>query len=148
MKGFPDLPPVWALGFAFGEWLLARELPIVAFGSRLTELVGSILVLIGFGTIVWAALWFRRKATAIEPNETPTALIVEGPYRINRNPIYSGMTIGLVGLGLCFGAVSSLVLALLFPALITWRFVRREEAVLRRVFGPEADRYLSRTRRW
>ena len=45
-------------------------------------------------------------------------------------------------------AGASLIVAALFPILVTRRFIRAEETALRRAFGTEADRYFAQTRRW
>ncbi|EAU42844.1 Putative protein-S-isoprenylcysteine methyltransferase [Fulvimarina pelagi HTCC2506] len=145
---FPDLPPIWAAGFFVAEWVAASVLPIVTFGAPLTAALGAIFAFAGFAIAIWAAIWFGRKKTAIEPGETPTALIVEGPFRINRNPIYTGMALVLIGVALWLGGLSSLLIALSFPSVITTRFVRDEEARLRKAFGAEAERYFAKSRRW
>ncbi|MCK5930761.1 MAG: isoprenylcysteine carboxylmethyltransferase family protein [Fulvimarina manganoxydans] len=145
---FPDLPPIWAAGFALAEWGLARVLPVVDFASGLAAAIGVALSLAGFSLAAWAAVWFSRKKTSIEPGDVPTSLIVEGPFRVNRNPIYTGMALVLVGIAFWIGALSALALALLFPFVITARFIREEEASLRSAFGVEAEAYLRRTRRW
>ncbi|RFC62800.1 isoprenylcysteine carboxylmethyltransferase family protein [Fulvimarina endophytica] len=145
---FPDLPPVWAIGFFAAEWLAALYVPINVFGSPISAALGLVLACLGLGLAGWAAFWFARKKTAIEPGETPSALIVEGPFRINRNPIYTGMTLVLLGLALWLGALSSAIVALGFPFLITARFVRAEERGLRSAFGRATDDYFARTRRW
>ena len=69
-------------------------------------------------------------------------------FKINRNPIYTGMALVLVGIAFWLGALSALALALCFPFVVTARFIRDEEASLRSVFGAEAEAYLRRTRRW
>ena len=148
LRDFPDLPPVWALGFAAGQGVLAAVLPLVRFDPGWATPAGWTTVALGFGLVIWSAWWFRRKRTTIEPRETPTALIVEGPYRINRNPIYTGMAVALVGIGFVLGALSAVLLALAFPFVIERRFVRGEETVLCETFGSEAERYIAATRRW
>ena len=144
-RDFPDLPPVWAAGTAVVQAALAWLLPLAGFEA--TWLAG-LLAATGIGLVAWAALWFHRKRTTIEPRERPVRLIVEGPFRINRNPIYTGMWLLLLGWGVWLGAVSALVPPLLFPSLIARRFIAGEEASLREAFGAEADRYIARTRRW
>lgn len=145
---FPDLPPIWATGFFVAEWVAASVLPIVTFGAPVAAALGAIFALAGFGIAIWAAVWFGRKKTAIEPGDTPTSLIVEGPFRINRNPIYTGMALVLFGVALWLGSLSSVLIALIFPLVITSRFIRDEEAALRKAFGADAERYFAKTRRW
>ena len=144
LKGFPDLPPVWFAGAAAASWVLARFAP----GWTFPEGFGRAFILGGIGLIVWALVWFRRKKTPVEPNHTPRALIVEGPYRINRNPIYTGLALILIGWALALGAVTALIPALAFGPIISRRFVAPEEKTLLEAFGEEAETFFRRTRRW
>ncbi|WP_308917365.1 isoprenylcysteine carboxylmethyltransferase family protein [Jannaschia sp. LMIT008] len=145
LKGFPDLPPVWALGVWLLQKALAAWLPLWRFDARL---LGFALVVLGLAVIGWAALWFFRKRTPIEPHHAPRALIVEGPYRLNRNPIYTALTVILLGTALNGGALSAVMVTALFPIVITRRFAIPEERALRAAFGAEADAYIAGTRRW
>ena len=147
LRGFPDLPPIWALGVYLLQQALAAWLPIVPLGEWAVP-VGRVFIALGLGLILWAAFWFARKRTAIEPRHVPSALIVEGPYRLNRNPIYTGLAVVLVGTGLTAGALASVLAAGLFPWIVGRRFVRDEEEGLRRAFGVEAEAYIAATRRW
>jgi protein-S-isoprenylcysteine O-methyltransferase Ste14 len=144
VKNFPDLPPIWAMGAALASWLLATYLPVVTYPTG----VGRFFIIAGLGLIFWSAWWFRKKATPIEPRAEPKALIVEGPYRINRNPIYTGLVLMVGGYAIGLGAVSALLPALVFPVVIHRRFVLREEEALKAAFGAEAERYFKATRRW
>lgn len=144
IEGFPDLPPIWALAAAALAAALARWLPVVALpGWPAWPLVAA-----GLGLVAWSAWWFRAKRTTIEPHRAPTRLIVEGPYRINRNPIYTGMALILLGWAFWLGAAAALVPAAVFVAVIDRRFVPGEEAALRKAFGEEGARYIAATRRW
>lgn len=148
MKGFPDLPPLW-FGLGLGiAWLLAAYLPLLRLFGPALQAAGAMLVLAGLALIGWAALWFWRKKTTIEPHHAPTVLIVEGPYRLSRNPIYLGLLAILTGVVLWLGALSAVPVPFAFAAILTRRFVEPEEAALRRAFGADAERYLAATRRW
>lgn len=148
MKGFPDLPPLWLAGFCVLAWFLARELPYASVAAPPLAAMGAALSILGLVLIAWSALWFARKKTTIEPHEAPGVLIVEGPYRLSRNPIYLGMVAILAGVVLWYGALSGVVLPGIFAAILHLRFILPEEDRLRAAFGPEAERYLARTRRW
>lgn len=147
LHGFPDLPPVWAFGFFLLQVGLAWLWPLAALGDW-ARLPGWGLVAAGLALAGWAALWFWRKHTAIEPRKVPKALIVEGPYRLNRNPIYTGMVLVLLGTGLLSGALSALLIVAAFPPIITRRFILGEEAGLRATFGERAGHFIAATRRW
>lgn len=148
MKGFPDLPPLWLAGFCILAWFMARELPIAFFGGPQLQMIGGVLSLMGLVIIAWAALSFRQARTTIEPHDDPTALITSGPFRLSRNPIYLAMVAILAGLVLWYGAVSAVILPGLFAAVLSLRFILPEEDRLRARFGPEAEAFFARTRRW
>ena len=148
LRDFPDLPPIWMLGHGAAAWAAAELLPLVSFRNGLNETLGFGLAVLGASLAVWASLWFWRKRTTIEPREEPDALIVEGPFRINRNPIYAGMALILLGWSVWLGTLSAWLAVLPFPWLIERRFVLGEESALRAAFGAEADRYMLATTRW
>lgn len=143
---FVDIPPVWLIACAVGAFALARLLPIASIG--LPAWVGWLACAGGFVWAAAAALLFLARKTPVEPRHEPLVLLVEGPFRINRNPIYSGMTLFLVGWAIVLGAVSALIPTVLFPLVITRRFIVEEERALLAAFGREGEDFLARTRRW
>lgn len=148
LKGFPDMPPVWLFGFLAAAWVIDRGLPLVQAFGPIYRILGGLLVVAALMLIGWSAWWFWRKHTTIEPHHTPTRLIVEGPYRLGRNPIYLALLAILVGYVLWLGSLGPVILPVAFHVVLTRRFIEPEEAVLRREFGADAHAYLARTRRW
>jgi protein-S-isoprenylcysteine O-methyltransferase Ste14 len=146
MRGFPDLPPVWLAGSAAIAWLLAKYLPLVAFD--VPGWLGWTMFAFGFVWAGSAALLFLVRGTPVEPRHTPRVLLADYHFRINRNPIYSGLTLMLVGWALVLGALTAFLPAVAFPVIITRRFVADEEQRLRAAFGKAAEDYLARSRRW
>ena len=148
MKGFPDIPPIWwvasiALIHAF-RWVapgLHAEIAILEFLSRL--IFAAALAL-----IMWSAIWFWRKKTPIEPHHTPKALIVEGPYKVSRNPIYLALVMLTAASALGAGSVFGLFVTLALWRVLDTRFAAIEEELLKETFGGEAEAYLAQTRRW
>ncbi|MEJ6395206.1 isoprenylcysteine carboxylmethyltransferase family protein [Gymnodinialimonas sp. 2305UL16-5] len=148
MKGFPDLPPLWLLAFMALAWLLARFLPLASVESSALRLAGIVLACAAIALIGWSAWWFWRKRTTIEPHHVPGTLIVEGPYRISRNPIYLAFIGILAAQVIWLGAVSAIVTLPALVWVLTERFAKPEERALIQAFGAEADAYLSATGRW
>ena len=155
-------PPLIYLGFLFLGWGLARlgAQPdaveagfgwlAAGFGLTLEARRAVALVLIIGGLLFdgMAAGLFRRRGTAVEPWKPSTALIVEGPYRLSRNPIYLGFAITYVGLAIAMD--SGVALLMLLPCLVVVdRFViAREERYLSAKFGAPYEVYRQKVRRW
>lgn len=148
MKGFPDMPPIWWLGsialIYLGKWMLPAAHVSVGFLTGVSWLV----LIAGLAMIGWSAYWFSRKKTPIEPHHTPKTLIVEGPYRLTRNPIYLALVMLTVASALGHGSIIGLAVAGGLWWVLDRRFAAPEEALLRATFGAEAEEYLSKTKRW
>jgi len=71
-------------------------------------------------------------------------LVTEGPYRIVRNPIYTGMFGMLLATGLAISHWIALLIAIVVFAVGTVIRVQSEEKLLREVFGAEFEAYKHR----
>jgi protein-S-isoprenylcysteine O-methyltransferase Ste14 len=82
------------------------------------------------------------------PFDPPRRLVVRGPYRLVRNPMYLGAGLALAGAALAYRSVALVAYtAALFVA--THLFVvLYEEPTLRSTFGGEYEAYCRRVRRW
>jgi protein-S-isoprenylcysteine O-methyltransferase Ste14 len=110
--------------------------------------VGAIVIVLSIGLMLWAARLFNRADAGIIPFTPATSLVVVGPYRFTRNPMYLGMAGTLLGVALLFGTLAPLMVIPVFVALVEWRFIRAEEAMLAATFGDAYTQYKSRVRRW
>jgi protein-S-isoprenylcysteine O-methyltransferase Ste14 len=75
-------------------------------------------------------------------------VVSAGPYRFTRNPIYIGMVLGIVGVGLAAGSAWTMLMALPFVVVIDRGVIAREERYLSAKFGATYDTYRARVRRW
>ena len=91
---------------------------------------------------------FKRAKTPVPTNEPTRALVTTGMHGWTRNPIYAGMFLLYVGIGIV--ARSWWVLILTVPLAVVMRYgvVAREEAYLERRFGDVYREYKARVRRW
>jgi protein-S-isoprenylcysteine O-methyltransferase Ste14 len=96
----------------------------------------------------WAAMRFKRAGTAVIPFKPSTALVVDGPYRYSRNPIYLGMAALYVGLAVLLGLMWALLLLPLVIVAVDRLIIAREEPYLQRKFGPDYVEYKRSVRRW
>ncbi len=82
------------------------------------------------------------------PFDPPRRLVVQGPYRFVRNPMYIGAGLALAGGALFYESLPLWGYVVLF-FLATHLFVMwYEEPALRRTFGQEYAAYCRRVRRW
>jgi protein-S-isoprenylcysteine O-methyltransferase Ste14 len=113
------------------------------------ELTGLGLVGLGFVLVLWclATFAFVGKGTAA-PFDPPRKLVVVGPYRFVRNPIYIGAVVAMLGAAMVVRS-SWLVLYAFVVLIVTHLLViHYEEPHLRRVFGQSYADYLQRVHRW
>jgi protein-S-isoprenylcysteine O-methyltransferase Ste14 len=140
-----DLPPVWgALAWAL-IWLWSRALPIAPLPPGVAPL-GRLAIAAGLGFVLWAAPFFFRFRTPIEPRHTPRVLITDGPYRLTRNPIYRGLVWATAGWAIVCGEATALAVAAGYAWLLLKRFALPEEAVLIATFGEDFRAWAARTR--
>jgi len=144
-------PPLLFLAALGLGYLLSRYVPIgpgLAKPNALGLTVGLIFIALGFALAIRSVQMFRRAGTHVVPGEPATALVMTGPYRFTRNPIYIGFV--LVYFGLSIVLTSMWILLLLLPVLVVLQrgVVRREEAYLERRFGEAYNAYAKRVPRW
>lgn len=113
------------------------------------QILGIAIAAGGAALTVWCVLTFALvgKGTPA-PFDPPRRLVVTGPYRFVRNPMYIGAGIAMTGAALFYESMALLAFVAAF-ALVTHLFVvRYEEPTLRRTFGAEYERYCWQARRW
>jgi protein-S-isoprenylcysteine O-methyltransferase Ste14 len=124
-------------------WLLTGwevEEPVPYWTSL--RVVGVLLLVAGLVVVLDAFARFAREGLGTPAPVAPTArLVVGGPYRYVRNPMYLAVGSIVVGQALLFGQLILLPYAALF-GLAVWAFVRwYEEPTLRQQFGAQYDEY-------
>ena len=130
-------------------WLVHRPFftPIVRMGKEIEILVAIVTMLVAVGSV-----WFVSSAVRSLGKHWSIAarlveghkLVTEGPYRVVRNPIYTGMFGMLMATGLAIGHWIGLLIAIVLFAVGTVIRVRSEERLLREAFGAEFDAYARR----
>jgi protein-S-isoprenylcysteine O-methyltransferase Ste14 len=139
-------PLIFGIGIVVGFPLNALiPLPFAADSWRWMSVV---LMGVGVALGLWTVWVMYRRNTSPLPERPTTALVIEGPFRFSRNPIYLGFT--LITLGVAGLANSLWVALLLVPVhlVIHYGVVLREERYLTSKFGEEYIRYRARVRRW
>jgi len=121
--------------------------PVVATGP--SAVAGLVIVVLGLALAIACVLTFAFVGRGTPaPFDPPRALVIAGPYRYVRNPMYIGAGTALFGAALRYGSLALAGYALVF-LLITHLFVLLyEEPHLRSVFGESYADYLRTVHRW
>lgn len=82
------------------------------------------------------------------PFDAPRTLVVAGPYRWVRNPMYIGAGLALLGAAIFFGSFGLALYTVVFWSMTHLFVLFYEEPVLRRKFGSEYEAYVASRRRW
>lgn len=144
-------PPLIFLGGLLAAWGLDRWLGLAINGDGRGPLqsgCGWLLVAAGFGIVAGALATLVRFRTTFHPDRAASRLVVAGPFRFSRNPIYVGMTAMYSGVGLVANTVWPFLLLPLVLVIVTVSVIVREERYLTRTFGEEYSQYCRRVGRW
>lgn len=128
-----------AAGLLIDRGPLASGLPIVA---------AIVIATIGVSLILASLSLFFRHKTRPEPWRPASSLVISGPYRRTRNPMYLGLTLIGFAVALAFGSLFVGILTIFAAAIVDRFVIQREEAYLRRRFGEPYVTYCRRVRRW
>jgi protein-S-isoprenylcysteine O-methyltransferase Ste14 len=140
-------PALYALAVLAG-YLLNRRWPLPLANGLVVLAIATILTVASLALMVSSVGNFRRSRTSIVPIRPATALVISGPYRFTRNPMYVGMAVLTVALGIFMNSWWPILL--LIPVLIAVRafVIAPEERYLVRRFGANYVDYTARVRRW
>ena len=116
---------------------------------EVSQVIGTILGTIGVFLALWCifAFAFIGKGTPA-PFDPPQRLVMRGPYRFVRNPMYIGAGLALAGAGLYYESIFLLSYAGVFLLVCHLFVIGYEEPTLRRTFGDEYEEYCRKVRRW
>jgi protein-S-isoprenylcysteine O-methyltransferase Ste14 len=143
------LPPLLFLGSIALGVLVQLALPLrFASQSGLRVPFGLAAVGLGVAALAWTIVWMRRTHQDPDPRKPSPELIVGGPFRWSRNPIYVGMTLIQAGVGIALGNLWLLLLLVPTVAVLQREVIAKEEAYLTRKFGDPYVAYQRSVRRW
>jgi len=141
LLSFLALPGVVA--FVVPAWLAPP------FPGRTLQIVGVPPFVAGVCLLLWCVREFyvAGKGT-LAPWDPPRHLVVSGPYRVSRNPMYVAVTLILAGWTAAFQTRALWYYALVVVAAFHARVLLAEEPWAARTFGVEWQQYKDRVPRW
>jgi len=109
---------------------------------------GIVILLIGF-TIGGSARWLMKKTGQNPAPWKPSpSLILQGPYRFTRNPMYLGLFLVQMGLGMALANLWITLLAPMALLIVHITAVLPEEAYLTQKFGNSYQDFQTRVGRY
>ena len=142
-------PPLWMFIYLLAAGALSAIYRWKAIIDLTVIPLGILLIVLGAVSAFWASSLFRRLGTEINPtSETNKTLVIVGPFRLTRNPMYLGLVLASLGVAFCVGSLPMFAVPFLVFATANWVHIPFEEAKMRRQFTTVFDAYVRRVRRW
>jgi len=107
------------------------------------------VVALAVALLIWILVFAIPQASSkVKLGLTPSFLMMRGPYRLTRNPMYVA-ELGLwLGLAIYFGSLGVLLGFLVLWSVVKFIILPREERSLERAFGQTYLEYKNRVPRW
>lgn len=150
----------YALGFVLFVVLipaimwLCSKMPALCWPHPFLAGIALFCVIDGLFLSIWAIVYMRRvgdgnpmDAFGHEVAPRTKHLMTDGPYRLSRNPMLTGIFVYLIGCCLWLGTWQSVVVFVAFVAIMLVQ-VRTEEERLRRDFREEYEEYCRKVGRF
>ncbi|MBI2656195.1 isoprenylcysteine carboxylmethyltransferase family protein [Candidatus Woesearchaeota archaeon] len=141
-------PPHIAFLLLFLSWLVKKLFPKLNFIAEPYNKIGIFVFAAGLSLTFCGFYAFKKNKTPIIPGQKPTFMVVEGPYRFTRNPMYTGVTIAILGAAIYLRNILSFLSPLIFFLIMNFKFIPFEEKLMENIFGKKYLNYKSQVRRW
>jgi protein-S-isoprenylcysteine O-methyltransferase Ste14 len=144
----PLAPPYIFLGHLLSAVVLQWIVPLPMPWPVPLRILGAVLLLGGLLLAASAISEMRKAHTTPDLRQPATALVMSGPYRFSRNPIYLGLFLIYLSFTLLAGTLWGLLLSPFLLGTITRSIIHAEERYLGRTFKERYQDYTSRVRQW
>jgi protein-S-isoprenylcysteine O-methyltransferase Ste14 len=146
--GVPIAPPLLFVIPIVASLVLEWLVPTSFVHGSLRSVAGALFSVAGIALSVGGFMTQKRAGTDPFPYHPSTRIVLHGPYRFSRNPMYFGFALLTLGLAILVDS-AWMLLALPIGLVLIDRFViTREERYLERKFGDEYLNYKRSVRRW
>ena len=133
-------------------WALSLFIPRYGWIDGLPatwNLLGLIPVVLATLCLIWLMiLHFSRIPKRVKLERTPTYLLIGGPYKFTRNPMYLAELALWFGWAILYGSILVFAGFLLLWLMMNYRVVPREELDLEARFGETYLEYKNQVPRW
>jgi len=141
-------PPLLYALAVLGGYALNRYWPLAIGTGAVINVLALTFGLAGLALSVSSVSYFRRSRTSIVPIRPATALVISGPYRFTRNPMYVALAAMTIAAGLLVNSWWVMLLLVLVLPIVQVFVIGPEERYLERRFGADYVAYTHQVRRW
>jgi len=150
-QGVGHLPPPLTYLVFLILGLLANLYYPVSFsssGSIVPLALGLVIVTIGLLVGGYALRAMTRAGVTPVPWRAPEKLVIDGPFRFSRNPLFISLTVMYIGISVVANTIWPLGFLVFALVIVNRETVLQEERFLEKKFGEEYRSYKMRVRRW
>jgi protein-S-isoprenylcysteine O-methyltransferase Ste14 len=113
--------------------------------SLALDAAGLAVTVLGAVFAIWARVTLGRNWSSVPQVKAQHELVVNGPYRIVRHPIYTGLILAVAGTGLALDkGIWLFIVVLIFASY--WLKIRVEERLMMETFPEEYPEYRRRVK--
>tara|TARA_B100000745_G_C20120981_1_gene383805 strand:+ start:36 stop:527 length:492 start_codon:yes stop_codon:yes gene_type:complete len=131
------------LGFIINFFLPLRGIPKIIHIP-----LGVVFIIAGIRVLALSIDRFQKAKTSVSPFKPVKSLVMKGPYKRSRHPMYFGRVLLQMGIGFIFGNIWIVVLVIPTILIIWYGVIIPEEKYLQQRFGNKYLTYKKSTRCW
>jgi protein-S-isoprenylcysteine O-methyltransferase Ste14 len=143
----PLPPPILMLVLLIVAGLL-QVIFSVPLPVHIHPVLAWIFLVTGFLVSLSGFITFKKNRTPVKPGAEPTRLVIGGPYRFTRNPMYLGVLLFSIGVLFALPSPCFLIPPIIYFLIINFWQIPFEETLLRDRFGQSYEDYCQNVRRW
>ena len=145
-------PPAAAVLTIVAGYVIGRFVPLLTAYELATPdryWIGVAIIVIAVVVLaIWPIRYFKETGQDVTPwSETPE-IIVQGPFKFSRNPMYLMMLNVCVGFAIVFSEIWILILTPMLALVLYHIAIKHEEVYLEEKFGESYRAYKNSVRRW
>ena len=131
-------------------YLIARPVVVPSLADwRFTHYGAALTCALGLTIFLWCTWQFAHSGRGtLAPFDEPRSIVVQGPYRFVRNPMYIGVLFVLLGESWFLSSVTLLAYTGFWFLIVNVFVLAYEEPNLRSKHGADYEHYCGAVRRW
>jgi protein-S-isoprenylcysteine O-methyltransferase Ste14 len=147
------IPVPWMFILTYLLGLIPQFLvPLGADGQHVNlqaaKIAGAFLFLFGGLFAAWSLIIFNETKLTTKPGKSSKKLVMSGPYKVSRNPLYVSLTMVYLGGAGILGQLWPVLFLPLLLICLNKGIIPLEEKMLTADFGDEYKSYCSKVKRW